>query len=189
MESMMRKKRCSTCNEAKPATSEFFNKDATRPDGLRFQCRDCSNSYRQHKRLTGKTKERLMQTCSKCGLQKPLSRNFATYIDDDGLRHHEKTCCQCVRLSNISEKKAKVPPITNPKTRPIPATEKMNTRVEEYANEHFYSLVGAGRKPKVRVCLKCRVQFNSAHAGNRTCGTCSSKNSRSPIRASTIFKE
>jgi hypothetical protein len=37
-------KTCTRCNLPKPATSEFFNKDRTKQDGLRTICAECRRS-------------------------------------------------------------------------------------------------------------------------------------------------
>lgn len=39
--------------------------------------------------------------------------------------------------------------------------------------EYFYSLVNLKQDRKKRVCLRCRKNFISSHAGHRICGACS----------------
>jgi len=40
-------KKCTKCGEIKPATAEYFNRDRTKKDGIRTQCRECRREYYQ----------------------------------------------------------------------------------------------------------------------------------------------
>lgn len=45
-------KRCRTCGETKPATTEYFHKNKRGRNGLNSICRPCRNEYlRQHRKI------------------------------------------------------------------------------------------------------------------------------------------
>ena len=41
---------CSSCWQARPATREFFRRNATTPDGLDYYCKECRNTYQRRYR-------------------------------------------------------------------------------------------------------------------------------------------
>jgi len=43
-------KRCTKCGETKPATTEFFTRDASRKSGFRPNCKDCTKAYDKQRR-------------------------------------------------------------------------------------------------------------------------------------------
>lgn len=62
-------KTCSKCKRLLPATA--FYKDASRPDGLSFYCRECYykvNGQKPNPRLRSATDEQLLNECRRRGL-------------------------------------------------------------------------------------------------------------------------
>ncbi len=56
-------KKCSKCGESKPATPEYFHRNKSNNDGLRYDCKECSERYNQSEK--GKERTRRYQQSDK----------------------------------------------------------------------------------------------------------------------------
>lgn len=86
-------KRCPSCKEEKPATSEFWHLNAARPDGLSSICKEC-------KKISDKERNRRNQSMSRLDrLRKKAIKNLekkykkkaieSIYSDENFLREKE----------------------------------------------------------------------------------------------------
>lgn len=55
-------KRCRTCGETKPATTEYFHKNRGGRYGLSSVCRPCRNEYLRQLRRTAKQAKQIKET-------------------------------------------------------------------------------------------------------------------------------
>lgn len=73
-------KRCTKCDQEFPATTEYFHKDKSKPDGLVLRCKSCVSSRGKHLRDT--REERMAQrnapvkTCTICGKEFPATLEY-----------------------------------------------------------------------------------------------------------------
>ena len=115
-------KRCSKCLELKPATPEFFHRNASTPDGLYPYCKPCRNAYAcAHRKAFPVMYRRLgreytqsnriirlfaekrgipfvpqakAKRCPRCKEVKPLTREYyyRNLTKSDGFQPHCKPC-------------------------------------------------------------------------------------------------
>ena len=99
---MIKTKICTSCEEAKPATSEFFNKRKQSKDGFEYKCKPCSRNREDRKSAKSKRIEteklRGFRTCKKCSLEKPLDE----YNRTDG---STRAICKHCHNENMREQR------------------------------------------------------------------------------------
>lgn len=83
----MNYKTCSICKKELPITSEYFNKNKNVKDGFENRCKKCKKEEAKQKTLLNKTKEIIFdsnatQICKKCGIEKPLTKEYYTFRND-----------------------------------------------------------------------------------------------------------
>jgi 5-methylcytosine-specific restriction endonuclease McrA len=103
---------CTTCGEAKPATSEFFQPYPRMTFGFRNQCRACVNARRKERYQPKPSRRELFaqtlsktKVCSVCGKRKPRSEKYfpPDPLMVDGFRNECKRCRIDYRLNNRAE--------------------------------------------------------------------------------------
>ena len=96
---------CITCKQAKPATTEFFNRASRWIDGLHCYCRECSTARQRrknHEKMMARPeyvealnrKQRGVRQCTKCKVEKPATNEFfhAYKRAPDGCREVCRIC-------------------------------------------------------------------------------------------------
>jgi hypothetical protein len=89
-------KTCTGCKIEKPATAEFFNKDAKRRDGLNYWCKACWSEYRKAYRQTPKsraTEKAYRQTAQRKAYQRRYQQTtkYKNHVSEWGKKHRQKT--------------------------------------------------------------------------------------------------
>lgn len=112
-------KTCTTCKQAKPATTEFFNRASRLSDGLNCYCRECSTARqrrRNHEKMMARPeyvealdrKQRGVRQCTKCKEEKPATNEFfhSRKQNPDGCR---EVCRICRAADHAEHRDARLP--------------------------------------------------------------------------------
>lgn len=89
---------CQRCHIGKSA--EDFNLDASKPDGLQDDCRDCRKLYLGSRAAASRERGSpavSSKTCSACAVEKPAAEFTPNHYAADGLSHKCKVrgCSEC----------------------------------------------------------------------------------------------
>ncbi len=95
-------KRCSKCQEEKPATLDFFHADKHGPGGLTSQCRVCRQAYKAEQRAKNRRPGEVLpegyKRCRKCREVKPATLEYF-HARKEGAGQLHPRCKECVNAA------------------------------------------------------------------------------------------
>lgn len=98
---------CSKCGQYKAI--RFFYKDASNPDGYRYDCKDCASKAQRTARDKMDYVQVDFKQCAACGKVKPINQFSKDNTKKDGHRSQCKQCDADMSKHNGRIKKVKQP--------------------------------------------------------------------------------